>query len=76
MSTLVECLLALPRSRVSLSGIHSARPTRPLGLFFSSPALSPCFSVGKDQVQAYADRKGMTLEEAEKWLGPNLNYDN
>ncbi|KYG73078.1 methionine synthase [Roseivirga echinicomitans] len=31
--------------------------------------------IEKDQVQDYAKRKGMTLEEAEKWLSPNLAYD-
>ena len=31
--------------------------------------------IGRDQVQDYADRKGMTLREAEKWLSPNLAYD-
>ncbi|MBA3610869.1 MAG: methionine synthase, partial [Rubrobacter sp.] len=31
--------------------------------------------IGRDQAQDYADRKGMTLEEAEKWLSPNLAYD-
>ncbi len=30
--------------------------------------------IGKDQVEAYAKRKGINLEEAEKWLKPNLNY--
>ncbi len=23
----------------------------------------------------YAERKGMTLAEVERWLGPNLNYE-
>ena len=31
--------------------------------------------IGRDQVQAYADRKGWTLTEAERWLSPNLGYD-
>ncbi|MEJ7820627.1 MAG: vitamin B12 dependent-methionine synthase activation domain-containing protein, partial [Rubrobacteraceae bacterium] len=31
--------------------------------------------IGRDQVQDYADRKSMTLREAEKWLSPNLAYD-
>lgn len=30
--------------------------------------------IGKDQVQDYAKRKGWTLEEAERWLSPTLNY--
>jgi 5-methyltetrahydrofolate--homocysteine methyltransferase len=47
------------------------------GLYFSHPE-SRYFGVGKigrDQVQDYAARKGWTLEEAERWLGPILNYD-
>ena len=31
--------------------------------------------VGRDQVEDYAARKGWTLEEAERWLGPNLGYE-
>ena len=47
------------------------------GLYFSHPE-SRYFGVGKigrDQVQNYALRKGWTIEEAERWLGPILNYD-
>ncbi|MBD3777336.1 MAG: B12-binding domain-containing protein, partial [Thiotrichales bacterium] len=32
-------------------------------------------SVGRDQVEDYAHRKGWTVAEAEKWLAPNLGYD-
>ncbi|MBL4653608.1 MAG: hypothetical protein JKY53_12220, partial [Flavobacteriales bacterium] len=38
---------------------------------------SKYFGLGKilkDQVEGYALRKNMTIEEAEKWLSPNLNY--
>ena len=31
--------------------------------------------IGKDQVIDYAKRKGISIDEAEKWLKPNLNYD-
>ncbi|WP_427385500.1 methionine synthase [Janibacter sp. G56] len=30
--------------------------------------------VGRDQVESYAERKGWTLREAERWLSPNLGY--
>ena len=47
------------------------------GLYFAHPE-SKYFAVGKlgrDQVLDYHLRKGMTLQEAERWLGPYLNYD-
>ncbi len=46
------------------------------GLYFSHPD-SHYFALTelqKDQVEDYAKRKGMSLEEAEKWLGPWLGY--
>ncbi|MDQ7001367.1 MAG: vitamin B12 dependent-methionine synthase activation domain-containing protein, partial [Ghiorsea sp.] len=46
------------------------------GLYFANPE-SHYFMVGKinkDQVKEYAKRKGMSLDEAEKWLSPNLGY--
>ena len=30
--------------------------------------------IGKDQVQDYARRKGISIKEAEKWLHANLGY--
>jgi len=30
--------------------------------------------IGRDQVEAYAARKGWSVEEAERWLAPNLAY--
>jgi 5-methyltetrahydrofolate--homocysteine methyltransferase len=47
------------------------------GLYFSHPQ-SAYFGVGKierDQIEDYAKRKGWTVEEAERWLAPILNYD-
>ncbi|MBP6668321.1 MAG: methionine synthase, partial [Gemmatimonadales bacterium] len=32
-------------------------------------------SVGRDQVEDYARRKGMTVAETERWLAPNLGYE-
>ncbi|HEY1984076.1 MAG TPA: methionine synthase [Terracidiphilus sp.] len=50
----------------SVSGLHFAHPE------------SRYFSLGKidrDQVVDYHERKGMSVAEVERWLGPNLNYD-
>jgi len=47
------------------------------GLYFAHPE-SRYFSLGKidrDQVADYHQRKGMSIAEVERWLGPNLNYD-
>jgi 5-methyltetrahydrofolate--homocysteine methyltransferase len=47
------------------------------GWYFSHPQ-SQYFVVGRlgrDQVADYAERKGWTLAEAERWLSPNLGYD-
>jgi 5-methyltetrahydrofolate--homocysteine methyltransferase len=47
------------------------------GWYFSHPQ-SQYFVVGRiaqDQVADYARRKGWTLQEAERWLGPNLAYN-
>jgi 5-methyltetrahydrofolate--homocysteine methyltransferase len=47
------------------------------GLYFAHPE-SKYFAVGKlgrDQLLDYHFRKGMTLHEVERWLGPWLNYD-
>ena len=47
------------------------------GLYFAHPA-AKYFGVGKigrDQVLDYQQRKGMPLEEVERWLGPYLNYE-
>jgi 5-methyltetrahydrofolate--homocysteine methyltransferase len=47
------------------------------GLYFAHPQ-ARYFTLGKigaDQVADYARRKGMTVAEVERWLGPNLNYD-
>ena len=30
--------------------------------------------LSKDQITDYAERKGMSIEEAEKWMGPYLGY--
>lgn len=53
----------------------------PVGGPLSHVAFLPCLrarQVGricKDQVEDYAARKGMTVPEVEKWMGPYLAYD-
>jgi 5-methyltetrahydrofolate--homocysteine methyltransferase len=52
-------------------------PSSVSGWYFAHPD-SKYFHVGqidRDQVEDYARRKNMTVEEAEKWLQPNLGYE-
>jgi 5-methyltetrahydrofolate--homocysteine methyltransferase len=47
------------------------------GFYFSHPQ-AQYFAVAKidrDQVEEYARRKGMTVQEVERWLAPNLSYE-
>jgi 5-methyltetrahydrofolate--homocysteine methyltransferase len=47
------------------------------GLYFAHPE-ARYFTLGKidrDQVASYRERKGMTTQEVERWLGPNLGYE-
>jgi 5-methyltetrahydrofolate--homocysteine methyltransferase len=47
------------------------------GFYFSHPQ-AKYFNVGRigrDQVESYATRKGLPLEDVEKWLSPNLSYE-
>ena len=48
------------------------------GFYFANDA-SKYFAVGKiqkDQVEEYAKRKNVSIDYVEKWLAPNLGYDN
>ena len=62
---------------MELTESYAMLPTAAVsGLYFANPE-AHYFTVGKinkDQVADYARRKGLSLEEAEKWLAPNLGY--
>lgn len=47
------------------------------GWYFSHPEARyfGLGQIGRDQVEDYARRKGMSFSEAERWLAPVLNYD-
>lgn len=62
--TLTESKAMLPTAAVS--GIYYAHPEA------SYFAVS---KINRDQVEEYAQRTGMTVAEAERWLSPNLGYD-
>jgi len=75
--TLWELLDAESATGVSLTESLAMNPAASVcGLYFANPA-ARYFGVGpigKDQVTDYARRKGMTVEQAERWLAPNLAY--
>ncbi|HEX9887637.1 MAG TPA: methionine synthase [Longimicrobiales bacterium] len=76
--TLFRLLDAEKRAGLRLTESCAMLPAASVsGWYFSHPE-SFYFGVGKlgeDQVEDYARRKGMTREEAEIWLAPNLAYD-
>ena len=50
----------------SVSGLYFWRPE---ATYFAVDLLT------REQVEAYAARKGLSRAEAERWLAPNLGYD-
>ena len=71
-------LLEADRIGMALTSSYAMTPAASVsGLYMAHPE-SVYFAVGRierDQVEDYAKRKGMSLREAERWLGPILNYD-
>jgi 5-methyltetrahydrofolate--homocysteine methyltransferase len=76
-STLFRLLDAENATGVALTDSYAMWPGSSVsGLYIGHPA-SYYFGVAKverDQVEDYAKRKGMSVEEIERWLGPVLNY--
>jgi len=76
--TLFNLLKAEEEIGVTLTESYAMWPGAAVsGIYFSHPE-SRYFGVGKigrDQIEDYAARKGWTVEEAERWLAPILNYD-
>ena len=74
--TLFELLDATKATGVSLTENCAMTPTAAVaGLYFAHPE-AKYFSLGKigrDQLEVYAKRKGVAVEEAEKWLGHIAN---
>lgn len=76
--TLFKLLDASARTGIELTESMAMWPGAAVsGWYFSHPQ-SQYFVVGRlaqDQVADYARRKGWTLQEAERWLAPNLGYN-
>ncbi len=75
---LFDLLDAEARTGITLTESYAMYPASSVsGLYFAHPE-ARYFGLGKiekDQVEDYAARKQMPLEEVERWLAPNLNYD-
>ena len=76
--TLFDLLDATENTGVQLTEHFAMYPTAAVsGWYFSHPE-SRYYAVGKinkDQVEDYAVRKDISIEEAERWLSPNLAYE-
>jgi len=77
-ATLFELLDATAQTGIEITESFAMFPTAAVsGWYFSHPE-SKFFAVGKigvDQVEDYAERKGLSKAEAERWLAPSLAYD-
>jgi 5-methyltetrahydrofolate--homocysteine methyltransferase len=76
---LFELLDATRQTGIELTESMAMHPAAAVsGLYFAHPQ-ARYFAVDKitrDQVEDYARRKGTTVSEVERWLSPNLGYDN
>jgi 5-methyltetrahydrofolate--homocysteine methyltransferase len=74
---LFELLQAPINAGITITESFAMLPTAAVSGFYFSHPESKYFAIGKinkDQVEDYAKRKGMTGDEAERWLAPVLNY--
>ncbi|CAN5315408.1 methionine synthase [soil metagenome] len=71
-------LLGAKDAGLDLTESYAMTPAAAVSGIYLAHPLSRYFSVGRlgrDQVEEYAARKGISVEEAERWLGPNLGYE-
>jgi 5-methyltetrahydrofolate--homocysteine methyltransferase len=75
---LFDLLEAEKNAAVTLTESYAMLPAAAVAGFYFAHAQSSYFGVGRiarDQVEDYAKRKGVSVEQAERWLAPNLAYD-
>ncbi|MBF0585715.1 methionine synthase [Prosthecochloris sp. N3] len=76
-ATIFNLLNSEAATGVTLTETYALNPAASVcGLYIAHPA-SKYFVLGpidRDQVEEYARRKGMSVEETERWLAPNLGY--
>jgi len=71
-------LLQADRAGISLTESAAMAPAASVSGLYFAHRQARYFTVGRigrDQVEDYAARKGVGVEEAERWLRPNLGYD-
>ena len=76
--TLFALLDVETNAGISLTENCAMMPASSVSGFYFAHSDAHYFGVGRlgrDQVEDYAARKRWTLEEAERWLGPNLGYE-
>ena len=76
-TTLFELLKAEDNAHMHLTESLAMTPAASVSGFYFAHPQSRYFGLGKiskDQVEDYAVRKNMSVDEIERWLGPNLNY--
>ncbi|WP_069470947.1 methionine synthase [Candidatus Marithrix sp. Canyon 246] len=77
-TTLWQLLEPDKNAGITMTDSFAMLPTAAVSGWYIAHPKARYFGVGKvykDQVEDYAKRKGMTIEEAERWLAPNLGYD-
>jgi len=75
--TLFELLDAENKIGLRLTESYAMYPTAAVSGFYFAHPQSRYFGLGKitkDQIEEYAIRKDMPIEEVERWLSPNLAY--
>jgi 5-methyltetrahydrofolate--homocysteine methyltransferase len=76
--TLFDLLDAEANTSITLTESFAMHPGASVSGWYFSHQKARYFGVGRierDQIEDYAQRKGWTVEEAERWLAPNLNYE-
>lgn len=77
-TALFDLLEATPRAGIQLTEGFAMLPAASVSGFYFAEDASQYFGVGRigrDQVEDYAKRKGVSMEQAETWLASNLAYE-
>ena len=75
--TIFRLLDATGNTGITLTESFAMLPTASVsGLYFAHPRAEyfGLGKIGRDQVEDYAQRKGVSVDEVERWLAPNLGY--